>query len=76
MEVIRVHSCLDLDIEFDGHVLNTPVYVKMDSPDDLLSEGVCRQLGIIHYHPEIHPVKDTGKPVSGSSPIQDSADMP
>ena len=61
---------LTLTFKFNGRVLNTPVYVKMDSPNDLLSsEGVCRQLGIIHYHPKIHPVKDTGKPVSGSSPI-------
>ena len=35
--------CLDLDIEFDNEVLHTPVYVKMDSPDQLLlSKGVCR----------------------------------
>ena len=32
----------------------------MDSPDGLfLSEGVCRQLGIIKYHDEIRPVKDS-----------------
>ena len=77
LRTFTLHGRLDLDIEFDGRVLNTPVYVKMDSPNDLLSsEGVCRQQGIIHYHPKVHPVKDTGKPVSGSSPIQDSADVP
>jgi len=38
---------IDLDIVFDGKTMCTPVYVKMDSPDPLLlSEGVCRQLGI------------------------------
>ena len=66
-----------LDIGFDGRVLNTSVYVKMDSPNDLLlSEGVCRQLGNIHYRPEVRPVKDTGKSISWLSLIQDSADVP
>ena len=33
---------------------NTPIYVKMDPYDDLLlSEGVCRHLGIVNYHPSI-----------------------
>ena len=46
--------------------MNTPVYLKMDSPDDsLLSEGVCRQLGIIQYHKQVRPVKETSK--SGAS---------
>ena len=48
---------LDLDLEFDGKVLHTPVYVKMDPADQLLlSEGVCRQLGVITYQPKVHPV--------------------
>ena len=34
--------------------MNTPIYVKMDAHDDLLlSEGVCRHLGIIVYHPRV-----------------------
>ena len=34
--------------------MNTPVYVKMDSPEPLLlAEGVCRQLKIISYHPDV-----------------------
>ena len=34
--------------------MKTPVYVKMDAPEELLlSEGVCRQLSIINYHPEV-----------------------
>lgn len=45
---------IDLDISFDGLSMCTPVYVKMDAQDPLLlSEGVCRQLGIIAYHPSI-----------------------
>ena len=32
----------------------TPVYVKMDAQDLLLlSEGVCRQLGIVSYHSQV-----------------------
>ena len=31
----------------------TPVYLKMDATDSLLlSEGVCRQLGMVSYHTE------------------------
>ena len=36
--------------------MNTPIYVKMDAKEDLLlSEGVCRQLNIVTYHPEVGP---------------------
>ena len=32
----------------------TPIYLKMDAQHDLLlSEGVCRQLGIVSYHQSI-----------------------
>ena len=35
----------------------TPVYVKMDAHDQLLlSEGVCLQLDIVQYHPEVDEV--------------------
>jgi len=38
--------------------MTTPVYVKMDVPEELLlSEGVCRQLGIINYHSEVKPFR-------------------
>ena len=34
----------------------TPIYIKMDAPDQLLlSEGVCRQLGIVGYHESVGP---------------------
>ena len=34
--------------------MRTPIYVKMDAPEQLLlSDGVCCQLGIITYHPEV-----------------------
>ena len=45
---------MDLDVSFNGKVMNTPIYIKMDAHDQLLlSEGVCRQLGIISYHSEV-----------------------
>eukprot|EP00731_Ephydatia_muelleri_P011030 Em0005g1616a len=54
----HIDGKVNLDICFQDKVMNTPVYVKMDAPEQLLlSEGVCRQLGVISYHPEVHPVK-------------------
>jgi len=45
---------LDLDINFNDKTMNTAVYVKMDTLDDLLlSEGVCHHLGIVTYHPNV-----------------------
>ena len=42
--------------------MSTPVYVKMDAEDQLLlSEGVCRQLGIVTYHPSVHESKKNDK---------------
>ena len=50
----QLHSNIMLDITFLDKTLHTPVYVKMDAPDSLLlSEGVCRQLGIVSYHPSL-----------------------
>lgn len=39
---------------------NTPIYVKMDAKEQLLSEGICRQLGIIQYHKEVTPGQGGG----------------
>ena len=48
---------MDLDITLQDRTMKTPVYIKMDASEPLLlSEGVCRQLGIISYHPEVFPV--------------------
>jgi hypothetical protein len=45
---------MDLDVTFQGKTICTPIYIKMDAPDQLLlSEGVCRQLGIISHHPKV-----------------------
>ena len=52
----KLDGRLDLDITFGDKAMNTPIYVKMDAKEDLLlSEGVCRQLNIVTYHPEVGP---------------------
>ena len=45
---------MDLDVTFGDKTMQTPVYIKMDAPDQLLlSEGVCRQLSIVTYHKDV-----------------------
>ena len=45
---------MDLDVTFGDKKMKTPIYIKMDAHDQLLlSEGVCHQLGIISYHPQV-----------------------
>ena len=45
---------IEVDVEFQGKTMKTRVYAKMDAPEELLlSEGVCRHLSIISYHPEV-----------------------
>ena len=47
---------IDMDVTFDGRAMRTPVYIKADAHDQLLlSAGVCRQLGIFQYHPDVEP---------------------
>ena len=51
---IRLDGKLELDIVFDDKAVQTPVYLKMNSTDQLLlSEGVCCLLGILTYHPSV-----------------------
>jgi len=45
---------MELEVEFGDKTMKTVVYIKMDALDQLLlSEGVCRQLGIVMYHPDV-----------------------
>ena len=47
-------GCMEMDISFEDRTLATTVYIKMDAADQLLlSEGVCRQLCIVTYHPPL-----------------------
>ena len=53
-KVFHLDGCMDLDIAFESKTLRTTMYVKMDALDQLLlSEGVCRPLGIVQYHPSV-----------------------
>ena len=46
-----VDGRMDLDISFLDKTMKKPVYVKMDAHEPLLlSDSVCRQMGIISYH--------------------------
>ena len=59
-EPFKLHGRMDLDIMFDERTMRTPVFIRMDARDPLLlSEGVCRQLGIISYHQDVLPDKET-----------------
>jgi len=52
----KLHGRMDLQVAFDGKVLVSPIYIKMDAHDQLLlSEGVCSQLGILEYHKNVWP---------------------
>lgn len=45
--------------------MSTPIYVKMDAREPLLlSEGVCRQLGIVSYHQDVEP-REPSKSIQG-----------
>eukprot|EP00731_Ephydatia_muelleri_P000008 Em0001g8a len=53
---------IDLELSFEGKSMKTPVYLKNDAHDQLLlSEGVCRQLGIITYHHLAEPWRGSKK---------------
>ena len=53
-----LNSRIDLDVTFNDTAINTQVYVKIDAHEQLLlSEGICHQLGIISYHPDVEAWK-------------------
>lgn len=55
-QTFHIDGRVELDISFNDRTMKTAVYVKMDAPEQLLlSEGVCRQLGILTYHPDVQP---------------------
>ena len=55
----RLDGKMYLNITFGNSTLPTPVYIKMDAKEQLLlSEGVCRQLGIVFYHPQVEVWRD------------------
>ena len=45
---------MKLDVKFCDKKMKTTIYVKINAHDQLpLSEGVCHQLGIVQYHPDV-----------------------
>ena len=61
LKLFHVDGMIEVDIEFQDKTIKIPVYVKMDAPEELLSEGVCRQLSIISYHPKVQGSSYFGK---------------
>ena len=55
---------IKIGTECQDKAMATPIYVKMDAPEQLLlSEGVCQQLGITSYHLEVQE-STTAKPMT------------
>ena len=49
-----LHGKMSLSTSFGGQEMVLPIYIKMDSEEPLLlAEGVCRQLQIVTYHPDV-----------------------
>ena len=61
-----LHGKMSLSISFQDRVMVTPVYIKMDSEEPLLLAGVCRQLQIVTYHPEV--LKGSQSPLEKTEP--------
>ena len=67
-KTFHIDGRVDLDITFRGCTMKTPVYVKMDAKEQLLlSEGVCRQLGIVTYHGAVSPGQEEGEVLNGDA---------
>ena len=50
--IFTLDGKMELVIAYQGRTMQTPIYIKLDAPEQLLlGEGVCRQLGIVTYHP-------------------------
>ena len=70
-KVFHLDGRMELEISFQGKVMKTMVYIKMDAPDQLLlSEGVSRQLGTVTCHPSLHQPGQTQNIVD--SPVCES----
>lgn len=54
MVTFKLDGRMELKVEFGDKTMKTVVYIKMDAREQLLlSEGVCRQLGLVMYHPDV-----------------------
>lgn len=79
LQTFDLDGRLDLDLTFNDKTMTTPVYVKFDAHDQLrLSEGVCRQLGIITYHPSAEPWRGGKKAAEHqpTKPMEEKVNVP
>ena len=61
-------GCMELDVAFGEKTIRTSVYIKGNAHEQLLlSDGVCRQLGFIQYHPDVQPWRRRGKQNGGAT---------
>ena len=60
---------MDLEISFDGKVLRTPIYSKMDAHNQLL-------LGIVEYHEDVWPGRKLDMGTEKSQQELQSKDAP
>ena len=68
--IFKLDGCMDLEVTFDGKTMCTPIYIKIDAADQLLlSEGVCRQLGVVTFHPNVEPWRGRSKKAPGDSTL-------
>ena len=69
----KLDGRMKLEVEFGGKTIETIVYIKMDAREQLLlSEGVCCQLGIVLYHPEVqiwHGSRNEGTHIESNTEI-------
>ena len=69
-EPLNLDGQMELEILFCSKTIKTVIYIKLDAYDQLLlSKGFCRQLGILHYHPDVYPLK--GKKVPGDVKVNE-----
>ena len=75
-KTFNLHGKIQLEIGFSGRVISTAVYVKMDAVDQLLlSEGVCQQLNLVTYHPDVE-VWRGGRQKQAQQPKTDDTRVP
>ena len=69
---IALDGQMDVTISFESHDTRTTIYVKLQAPDQLLlSESVCRELGIVKYHSLVDSVES--EVMEGSDLRQESS---
>ena len=76
-KTFKLDRRMDLDITFEGRTMCTPIYIKVGAVDQLLlSEGVCRQLGMVTFHPKVEQWRGCSKKSSKSSSSSPSNQEP